>query len=96
MKIKIPEKNYSVTQLYDTVAKIMGHKDVSELHYDCREINVALNIQDNFFAYYKENQPNLSETDLKMEVAMLLLNYGPKTDDNLADYEVEVSDKFIC
>lgn len=96
MKLKVPKKNYGVTELYDAVAKTMGYNDVSKLHYDCREINVARNIQDNFFAYYKETIPHSSETDLKMSVSMILLNYGPKTDDNLADYEVEVSDKFIC
>ena len=96
MKLKLPKRNYGVTELYDMVATTMGYKDVSKLHYDCREINVARNIQDNFFAYYKETIPHSSESDLKMSVSMILLNYGPKTDDNLADYEVEVSDKFIC
>ena len=96
MKLKIPKKNYGVTELYDVVATAMGYRDVSKLNYDCREINVAPNIQDSFFTYYKANQPHLSETDLNMEVAMILLNYGPKTDESLADYEVEVSDKFIC
>ena len=96
MKLKIPNKNYGVTELYDAVAIAMGHKDVSKLNYDCREINVARNIQDGFFEHYKETIPHSSETDLKMSVSMILLNYGPKTDDTLEDYEVEVSDKFIC
>ena len=96
MKLKIPNKNYSVTELYDAVATAMGHKDVSKLHYDCCEINVARNIQDGFFEHYKETIPHSSETDLKMSVSMILPNFGPKTDDNLADYEVEVSNKFIC
>jgi len=96
MRLKVPKKNYGVTELYDAVATTMGYRDVSKLNYDCREINVARNIQDGFFAYYKETIPHSSETDLKMSVSMILLNYGPKTDDNLEDYEVEVSDKFIC
>lgn len=96
MKLKVPKKNYGVTELYDAVATAMGYKDVSKLNYDCREICVALNIQENFFEYYKEANAHLSETDFKMSMAMMLLNYGPKTDANLADYEVEVSDKFIC
>lgn len=96
MKLKVPEKNYGVTELYDAVAKAMGHEDVSKLHYDCKEITVAHNIQENFFAYYKETIPHSSESDLKMSVSMILLNYGPKTDENLASYEVEVSDRFIC
>lgn len=95
MKLKVPNRHYGITELYDTVATAMGHRDVTKLRYDCREINVALNIQENFFAYYKKTIPHSSESDLKMSVSMLLLNYGPKTDTSLADYEVEVSDKFI-
>lgn len=91
MKLRVPEQNYGLTQFYDMVATIMGNADVSKLHYDCREINVAPNIQDGFFAYYQENQQNVSEID----VAMMLLTYGPKVDDSLADYEVTVSDQFI-
>lgn len=96
MKIKVPVKNYGVTELYDTVATTMGYKDVSKLHYDCREINVALNIQEGFFQYYKEAIPHSSETDLKMSVSMILLNYGPKLNMELEDYEVEVGNGFIC
>lgn len=96
MKLKVPKKNYSVTELYDTVATTMGYRDVSKLNYDCREICVAPNIQENFFEYYKEENSHLSETDFKMSIGMMLLNYGPKVDENLDDYEVEVTDKFIC
>ena len=96
MKVKVPKKNYGITELYDTVATTMGYSDVSKLHYDCREINVARNIQDGFFAHYREAIPHASESELKMSMGMLLLNYGPKTDDNLEDYEVEVFAGFIC
>lgn len=96
MRIKVPIKNYGVTELYDAVAKTMGYKDVSKLNYDCREINVAPNIQDGFFQHYRETIPHSSESELKMSVSMILLNYGPKMDTSLADYEVEVSNKFIC
>lgn len=96
MKVKVPKKNYGITELYDAVAAAMGYGDVSKLHYDCREINVARNIQDGFFAHYRETIPHASESDLKMSMGMLLLNYGPKTDDNLEDYEVEVFAGFIC
>ena len=96
MRVRVPKKNYGVTELYDAVATTMGYGDVSKLHYDCREISVAPNIQDSFFEYYRNANQHLSETDFKMSMAMMLLNYGPKTDESLADYEVEVSDKFIC
>jgi hypothetical protein len=96
MRLKVPKKNYGVTELYDTVARAMGHKDVSKLNYDCKAINVARNIQDGFFAHYREAVPHANESDVKMSTAMILLNYGPKTDENLADDEVEVFDGFIC
>lgn len=96
MKIKVPAKNYGVTELYDAVAAAMGHTDVSKLLYDCREINVARNIQEGFYDYYREVHPHASESDLKMSVSMCLLNFGPKTDDALEDYEVEVTNRFIC
>ena len=96
MKLKIPSKNYGVTELYDAIAIAMGYSDVSKLNYDCREINVARNIQDGFFEHYKETVPHASESEIKMSVSMILLKYGPKTDDALEDYEVEVSNKFIC
>lgn len=96
MKLKVPKRNYGVTELYDMVATTMGYTDVSKLNYDCREITVAPNIQENFYQYYKNANPELTESDLKMGVSMMLLNYGPKTDENLNDYEVEVSDRFIC
>ena len=96
MKIKMQNKNYGVTELYDAVATAMGYTDVSKLNYDCKAINVARNIQDGFFQHYKETVPHASETELKMSVSMILLNYGPKTDEALEDYEVEVFNGFSC
>jgi hypothetical protein len=96
MKIKVPCKNYGVTELYDTVATAMGYSDVSKLNYNCCEINVARNIQDGFFKHYRETIPHSSESHLKMSVSMILLNYGPKTSEDLEDYEVEVFAGFIC
>ena len=102
MKLKVPNKNYSITELYDTVATLIGNKkehfkyQCMETKYDCRKINVAPNIQDGFFVHYREANPYLYESEFKMGMGMLLLNYGPKVDENLADDEVEVFDGFIC
>jgi hypothetical protein len=95
MKIKVPNKNYGITELYDTVAALMGREE-KELNYDCRCINVAMNIQHAFFAHYREENPNISDGDFNVSMAMMLLNYGPKVDESLADDEVEVFDGFIC
>lgn len=74
--------------LWDTVP--------GDCKYDCTKINVARNIYKGFFQYYRETIPHRYESDLRMSVSMILLNYGPKTDDTLADYEVEVFNGFIC
>lgn len=95
MKITVPNRNYSITELYDTVAALMG-KETTELKYDCRQINVASNIQDSFFAHYREENQNLSDTDFKMNMSMLLVCYGPKVDATLSENEVEVFEGFIC
>lgn len=94
MKIKVPNKNYAVVELYDTVASLMG-METKDLNYDCRNINVAKNIQDGFFAHYREENPNLSEMEYKRAMTMLLICYGPKVDEALEDNEVEVFDGFI-
>lgn len=95
MKIKIPKRNYGITELYDTVSALMGNEGQG-LHYDCTKINVAMNIQDSFFTRYREENPSISASNFNVSMAMMLLNYGPKVDKDLADDEVEVFDGFIC
>ena len=96
MKLKVPKQNYHLVELYEEVAKQMGHKDASNLEFDCRHINVASNIQDGFFQFYREQNPDMFETDFKTAMNVMLLLSGPKVDENLADDEVEVFSGFIC
>lgn len=77
-------------EFYKNVATELGHVETENTKYDCREINVANNIQDSWFKYYKENYGAS-----KVDVAMLLLMSGAKVDKDLADNEVEVFDGFI-
>lgn len=97
MKLLIsPDKYDGLAEFYEAVATEMGYNDTSEIKYDCRKINVAENIQDGFFAYYKEAYPDLSESDLNIRVGMLLVRSGPKVDKTLKANEVEIFDGFIC
>ena len=98
MKIKIPHKNYGVTELYDVIATTMGYKNVDQLEYDCRKVNIANNIQDGIYDKYLElgKEEKISEHDVRLGVTMLLACSGPKVDESLADDEVEVFDGFIC
>ena len=59
MKITIPMKTIispdsygNLIEFYDAVATEMGYTDTSDLHYDCRKVNIAKNIQDGFYEYY--------------------------------------------
>jgi hypothetical protein len=98
MKIKVPKNNYSIVELYDTIATEMGHQNIDDLEYDCRQVNIAKNIQDGIYEKYLElgREQKLSEQDVRAGITMLLAVSGPKVDENLADDEVEVFDGFIC
>lgn len=94
MKLTVANKNYGLVEFYDEVATQLGY-DKDKVEYDCTKICVAQNIQDNFFTHYREENPQLSESDLSMSVGMMLVCSGPKVDKNLKDNEVEVSIGFI-
>lgn len=94
MKLTVANKNYGLVEFYDEVATQLGY-DKDKVEYDCTKICVAANIQDNFFAHYREENPELSESDLNTGVGMMLVCSGPKVDKNLKDNEVEVFVGFI-
>lgn len=100
MKMLISIPMCGLTEFYDTVAREMGYADTSELHYDCRNINIAKNIQDGFYDYYSANakviNPSTNGNDVRIGVTMLLAMSGPKVDQNLKANEVEIFDGFIC
>lgn len=101
MKITIPNhKPMSIIELYEAAATEMGCIATSETKYDCTKINVAENIQDNFYEYYaqqaRETDPTLNESDIRVGTTMLLVMSGPKVDSTLKANEVEIFDGFIC
>lgn len=101
MKITIPNyKPMSIVELYEAAATEMGCIATSETKYDCTKINVAENIQDNFYEYYaqqvRETDPTLNESDIRVGTTMLLVMSGPKVDKSLKANEVEIFDGFIC
>lgn len=83
------EANCELGEFYKNVGKhlmnnIMGHM------FDCRHIEISKEIQDLFYDYYKTNY-NAAD----WEITMMLAMSGPKTNENLTGYEVEVDDKFM-
>lgn len=95
MKFTTETKKRTVSDFYDYIATLMGYEDTRELKYDCTKINVAANIQDNFFEFYKEMNPDMPESEVNAGTAMLLACCGPKVDDELQANEVEIFDGFI-
>lgn len=83
-------KGVGLGEFYKNVATLLGHTETETTMYDCREINVANNIQEAWFEYYR-TEHNAED----YEIAMILLCNGAKVDENLADNEVEVFDGFI-
>lgn len=99
MKITINSKPCSLIEFYEAVATEMGHQNTHALNYDCREVNIAPNIQDNLYEYYigitRETDSTISEHDARVGTTMLLAMCGPKVDDTLGINEVEIFDGFI-
>ena len=100
MKMLISFKPCSLVEFYDAIAREMGYEHTSDLQYDCTKVNIAPNIQDNFYTYYTrlamETEPQLSDNDIKVCITMTLAMSGPKVDDTLKANEVEIFEGFIC
>lgn len=98
MKVKVPNKNYGIVELFDAIATEMGFVAVQNLEYDCCKVNIAKNIQDGIYEKYLElgREQKLADSDVRAGITMLLACSGPKVDENLADNEVEVFEGFIC
>ena len=91
IKLGMEQSYCSVQELYDRVAEVLGWERTEGMCYDCTEIKVARNIQDNVFAYY-DYEKDLPEYDR----AVIWACYGPRVDSSLADDEVEVTEMFIA
>lgn len=100
MIIELPtHKPLSLTEFYDFVALELCYNNQEDLKYDCTKVNIAENIQDEFYDYYtklaRETDPVLSENDIKTGITILLAMLGPKVDSDLKANEVEIFEGFI-
>lgn len=100
MRITIPEKKYTLIELYDAIAREMGISSGIGRNYDCRYVNIAFNIQENIYDCYREialkRDPNLDAADIRVGTTIMLAMSGPKVDLELNVNEVEVFEGFIC
>ena len=86
----------SLTDFYEEVAREMGYQNTSEIRYDCTKIDIAENIQDGFYEYYRTLAQDVPESEINVGITMLLALSGPKVNRDLKANEVEVFDGFIC
>ena len=91
MKIKVTEKDCTcgIQGFYDNVAIALG-KDSSNLVYECTKINVSTRVQELIFAFYE------SAWAQNFEMGMWWCCFGPKVDENLEAFEVEIFDGFCA
>ena len=84
-------KNLDVAAFYEVVASeiVSDLADKKVWRYDCTKINVANNIQDNFYDFYKSK--GADETSITMH----LCQRGPKVDKKLGRNEAEVFFGFV-
>ena len=79
------DKPLTIQDLYDKVAIYLG-KDEKSARYDCTKIRVSENIYNMVEQIYGV---------CIFSFAMDWLNYGPKVDESLKDYEVDIEDGFF-
>ena len=90
MKITLDEKSsfVSIPELYDNISMKINGKKAN--HYDCRKVRVGEAIHSAIERYYGMQFDYMDDNDLKGNVFLLWVTYGPKV--SLEGYEVEVDD----
>lgn len=93
-KYKLELSDYvgiDLPKFYDIVAEKVLSRPLNEDEvYDCTKIDVAENIQDEWFRHYGDD---LGAPDY--QIAMMLACYGPKVDSDLGIDEIIVYEGFI-
>ena len=80
----------SIRYLYANIANASGVDDSTVTTYDCKELEVSEDVYNQVKEYYQ-----VAEGLDNDNIAMIWLIYGPKVNDKLKDYEVEVFDGFF-
>lgn len=88
-KLTFDEVNCELGDFYKNVGKHLMD-DIMGYVFDCRHIEISKKIQNVFFEYYKEKY-HIEE----WEVCILLALSGPKVNNDLTDFEIEVDDQFM-
>ena len=77
-----------IQAFYDLIAKQLGY-DPEKVVYDCTKIDVSKSVQDQIFAFYKNDGASLEA------ISQAWVCYGPKTSLTYDDCVAEVKPEFI-
>ena len=83
------ECSCGIQQFYDNVAMKLGY-NVDKVNYDCTKLKVSNKIFDEIYEFYKVTQAIGMDS-----MGMMWVCYGPKCDDELKEYEIDIEDGFI-
>lgn len=87
-----------MAKAYENFAKKTGYDVTENTMFNCTKIEVSKEIDDYFWKYYrdkaKNENPNLTEDEIKTSIAMLMLMHGAKRNENLDSWTVDIQDEF--
>ena len=91
--IEIPEDDCfgTICDLYDNIASILGYENIEEIKYDCKKVRVTENVYNKVCSFYKDEYE-----DGDKAFATEWLMCGPKANLDMAGFQVEVENGFIC
>lgn len=67
--------------------------------FRCTKIEVSKEVDDYFWKYYTdilvEKYPDMEESEIRQQIAMLMLMNGAKRNEELGAWEVEMDEEFV-
>lgn len=96
--VTLKDLENGIPKAYENIARKAGYEITDDTRFDCRRIEVSKEIDDYFWKLYKdkafEEKPNANEDDVEMSIAMLMLNYGAKRNEELKPWTAKIEDGF--
>lgn len=93
----LKDLNDGMPKAFENFARKANFIVTDNTMFDCREIEVSKEIDDYFWKYYTDlgREKGVSDQDIKMSIAMMMLNNGAKRNENLEPWTVEMSEEFV-
>lgn len=95
---KLKEISEGMSKAYENWAKRAGYNVTNRTIFDCRMVEVSKEIDEYFWKYYrdqaKEKNKNIEEDEITRTLAMTMLCYGAKKNENLKSWTVKIQEGF--